>query len=69
VQARGDAQDLLAVIEPEIALGHALLLETALGSKGLLRILEQYCEVSDGGVMEGTQGPLGRLLHQPSPPG
>src|SRR5512132_109878 len=75
--ARGDALDLLAVIEPNIALGHPLVLERTLGALGLLRIGEQHQEVADDVGKEGTQGPSGRLLerpvvrfgHQPSPPG
>jgi hypothetical protein len=76
LQARGDAQGLLAVIESKIAWGHAVLLETVLGPLGLGRILEQDGQVAGGGGMPGTQGPVGGLLgrpvvrlgHQPSPP-
>jgi hypothetical protein len=76
LQTRGDAQSLVAVIEPKITRGHAVLLETALGSLGLGRILEQHRQVAGGSGMPGTQGPFGGLLgrpivrlgHQPSPP-
>src|SRR5512133_849303 len=76
LQARRDAQRLLAVIEPKITLGHATLPETALGPLGFLGILEQHCQIPGGGVMPGAQGPFGRLLgrpvallgHQRSPP-
>jgi hypothetical protein len=74
--ARRDAQRLLAAIEPTITLGHAPLLEAALGPLGLLGIREQHRQVPGGGVMPGAQSPFGRLLrrpgallgHQTSPP-
>jgi len=65
LQARRDAQGLLAVIQPKVALGHAPLLEPALGPLGFLRILEQRRQIPDGGVMPGAQGPFGRLLGRP----
>src|SRR4029450_12745574 len=76
LQARCDAQGLLAVIEPKVGLGYAPLPEAALGPLGFLGILEQHRQIPDGGVMPGAQGPFGRLLgrpgallgHQRSPP-
>jgi hypothetical protein len=65
LQARGDAQGLFGVVEPKVSLGHALVPEAALGAQGLLRILKHRRQVSDGGVVPGTQGPFGRLLGRP----
>src|SRR4029450_3988290 len=65
LQARRDAQRLLAVVEPKIALGYATLPETALSPLGFLGILEQHCQIPGGGVMPGAQGPFGRLLGRP----
>src|SRR4029453_2777104 len=65
LQARRDAQGLLAVIEPKVAFGHALLLEPALGPLGFLGILEQRRQIPGGGVMPGAQGSFGRLLGRP----
>jgi hypothetical protein len=65
LQARRDAQSLLAVIQPKVALGHALLLEPALGPLGFLGIRKQRRQIPDGGVMPGAQSSFGRLLGRP----
>ena len=55
---RASCSALLGVIQPDVFFGHAALQESALGSPGLLTVLEQQSEVALGREKPGAQLPL-----------